>query len=271
MRTRRRLGLALLLTLLPWPAVWLGMYRLRQPRLDVRPVPRRLPSACRRLGTPPVAARRSLADAAAVAGPGSSSRPSSCRWRRSSGPGSARSLISPHDLLSVVTARGFRARWLLPLGFYFVPVNAISGRTVLARRDPERTARHGRGRLDGRRGLGGLHLCRLALSGPAPAAAPRLGRGERAADRRGRHLPRLAVPATRSIVVPILWHGLVFDLALIVIFAAVLAHEITYVDRHLSLAVFLRAAGRALRRRCVCWRERSGAPLGRRGAGLDCC
>ena len=47
---RRRLYVVVLLTLLPWPAVWLGMYRLDSHCLDVLFVSRLLPAACRALG-----------------------------------------------------------------------------------------------------------------------------------------------------------------------------------------------------------------------------
>jgi len=33
--------------------------------------------------------------------------------------------LSPSNLRHVVTERGFQSRWLWPLGFYFVPVNAV--------------------------------------------------------------------------------------------------------------------------------------------------
>ena len=48
---------------------------------------------------------------------------------------------------------------------------------------------------------------------------------------------------TKSIIVPILWHGLIFDLGLIVVFGAVLRgmrHLWSYVDRHLHRACFFR-------------------------------
>ena len=130
--------------------------------------------------------------------------------------------INPHDLLHVVTLRGFRARWLLPLGCYFVPVNAILEelfwRGVILNElrgtgDAAWTVGAGWAIL----AFGAWHYLVLRLllrPGWAEASVLLIVAA-------GIFLAWL-YRATRSIVVPILWHSLVFDLALIVIFAAVL-------------------------------------------------
>ncbi len=221
MRARRRLGLVFVLTLLPWPAVWFGMYRLDSLvwTFVLYHGVCLLPAAVlgRRLWLPAV------------------KRPTRGQWLALAVAVAAvlplapivwgvlgTRFISPHDLLSVVTARGFRAAWLLPLGFYFVPVNAaleeLFWRGVI---------------LNELRGTGDTLWTIGAVWTACTFAAwhflvlnllLRPGWSEAAVLlilAAGIFLAWL-YRRTHSIIVPILWHGLVFDLALIVIFAAVL-------------------------------------------------
>ena len=219
-RARRRLFAVIGLTLLPWPAVWFGMYRLDSlwwtfllyHGVCLLPAilwGRRLWRGAWHWPT----LRQWLALLAAVL----VGLPLFLIGYGLLGA----TILNAHDLLAVVTRRGFAARELLPLAFYFVPVNAtleeLFWRGVV---------------LNQLRGLDGaawtfgvvwtavtfaawhwlvLHL----LLRPGWAEATVLG--ILAAGVFFSWLYR----RTRSIVVPILWHGLVFDLALIVVFAAI--------------------------------------------------
>src|SRR5580700_11665576 len=123
-RSRRRLTSIILLTLLPWPAVWLGMYRLHSLILTFA----LYHGVCL---LPAVVWKRRL-------------------WRDSLRPPSgheiihlcvATALVLPiaawvyleighvfvdkPALMAALTLRGFAARDLLPLGLYFVVVNAV--------------------------------------------------------------------------------------------------------------------------------------------------
>jgi membrane protease YdiL (CAAX protease family) len=220
-RARRRLLLVGGLTLLPWPAVWLGMYRLDSLWVTfllyhgVCLLPavlwgRRLWRGAWKMPTP--AQWAALAVATSLALP---------LFLESYVAIGAR-VLDAHSLLHVVTRRGFAARWLLPLGLYFVPVNAVLEelfwRGVV---------------LNELRGVGGTAwtagavwtaltfaawhwlVIRLLLR-PGWAEAAVLG--VVAAGLFFSWLYR----RTGSIIVPILWHGLVFDLALILVLAAVL-------------------------------------------------
>lgn len=219
-RTRARLGLVLFLTLLPWPAVWLGMYRLDSLVWTfalyhgVCLLPAALWERRLWLGAvrwPTRGQWLALAVAVAVAVLLS---PIVYAWIGAQ-------FISPHDLLDVVTQRGFQARWLLPLSFYFVIVNAtleeLFWRGVV---------------LNELRGMGEkvwtlgaiwtaltfaawhyLVLRLLLRHGWAEASVLLIVAA-------GIFLAWL-YRRTHSIIVPILWHALVFDLALLVIFGVV--------------------------------------------------
>jgi membrane protease YdiL (CAAX protease family) len=221
MRTRRRLGLGLLLTLLPWPAVWYGMYRCDSLiwTFVLYHGVCLLPAAVfgRRLWLPAVhwPSRRQWLALMIGAGIVLPLAPLVWTWI------GAR-FISPHDLLAVVTARGFRARWLIPLGFYFVPVNAVL--EELFWRGVILNELRGTGKTAWTIGacwaiftFAAWHYLVLRLllrPGWAEASVLLIVAA-------GVFLAWL-YGATKSIIVPILWHGLVFDLALILIFAAVL-------------------------------------------------
>jgi membrane protease YdiL (CAAX protease family) len=219
-RARRLLAVGLL-TLLPWPAVWFGMYRLDSLAWTFflyhgvcllpaavwgRPLWRsawRMPTA-RQWAALAVGAAVSLplfVAAYAVIG--------------------AR-LMDAHALLGVVTQRGFRARWLLPLGLYFVPVNAILEElfwrgVVLNELRGLRQTEWTFGALWTAVTFAAWHwlVLRLLLR---PGWAELAVLGIVAAGIFFSWLYR----RTGSILLPILWHGLVFDLALILVFAAIL-------------------------------------------------
>jgi membrane protease YdiL (CAAX protease family) len=218
---QRRLALVLILTLLPWPAVWLGMYMWHSlwvtfflyHGLCLLPsviIGSRLWRGAWRLPT----RGQWLALAAGVV----ISLPLFLLGYTWIG---AR-IIDAHTLLAVVTARGFAARDLLPLGFYFVPVNAaleeLFWRGVV---------------LNELRGVNGAAWTVGAVWTAVTFAAwhwlvlrllLRPGWAELAVlgiVMAGGFFSWL-YRRTGSIVVPILWHGLVFDLALILVFAAVL-------------------------------------------------
>ena len=120
---RRRLLLVLALTLLPWPAVWLGMYRWDSLLwtfalyhgaclLPAAIWGRRLWKPALRWPTPRQWGALGLAMLVML--------PLSL-WAYAR---IGASLINADALKDVVTERGFQSAWLLPLSFYFVPVNA---------------------------------------------------------------------------------------------------------------------------------------------------
>ncbi len=218
---RRRLAIVLLLTLLPWPAVWLGMYHWDS-----------------LIGTFALYHGCCLLPAAIWGYP---------LWRKAlrwPTPGQwvwlgggllvavplslliytelGKSLFDAADLKSVVTARGFRAAWLLPLTLYFVPVNAIL--EELFWRGVVLNELRGTGETIWTLGaiwtaltFAGWHylVVRLLLR---PGWAELTVLGILTAGIFFSWLYR----RTQSIIVPILWHGLVFDLSLLVVFGAVL-------------------------------------------------
>jgi membrane protease YdiL (CAAX protease family) len=218
--TRSRLILVLLLTLLPWPAVWLGMYEskslvwtfvlyhgvcLLPTVIAGRHLWRgalRFPNL-REIGVLALAASIVLPLTVIV-----------FRWIGST-------FITDADVMTILTARGFEARWLLPLGIYFVLVNSILEElfwrgVVLNQlaRTPERPGRVGAVwtaltfaawhylvvRLLVRPGWAELTVCGIVGAGVFFSWLYR---------------------RSESIVVPILWHALVFDLPLILIFVVI--------------------------------------------------
>jgi membrane protease YdiL (CAAX protease family) len=220
-RERGRLLLVVLVTLLPWPMVWLGMYRLDSlwatfllyHGLCLAPViywGRRWWRGSWRLPT----ARQTAALAMGVA----ISLPLFVWAYGAIGAW----FINAPALLHMVSRRGFHAHWLLPLGLYFVPVNATL--EELFWRGVVLNALRGLGKPAWTLGavwtactFAAWHwlVLRLLLR-PGWAEAAVLGIV--AAGFFFSWLYR----RTGSIVVPILWHALVFDLALILVFAAIL-------------------------------------------------
>lgn len=218
---RRRLAIVVLLTLLPWPAVWLGMYRWDSLVLTFA----LYHGGC-------------LLPAAVWGYPlwrGAVRWPNPAQWAWLLGgllvavPLSllvygelGESLIDAPGLKSVVTERGFRAAWLLPLTLYFVPVNATLEElfwrgVVLNELRGTGDAVWTVGAVWTALTFAGWHylVLRLLLR---PGWAELTVLGILAAGIFFSWLYR----RTQSIIIPILWHGLVFDLSLLVVFWAVL-------------------------------------------------
>jgi len=220
-RARRRLGLVVLLSLLPWPAVWLGMYRLDSIAwtfflyhgcclLPAALWGRRLWRGAVRWPT-----RRQwaclLAALVCVV-------PLSLLLYTEIG----QRLLDVPDFDDVVTGRGFHSAWLLPFGVYFVVVNAtleeLFWRGVVLNEL--------RGTSEAVWTLGAVwtafafaawhYLVLRLLLRPGWAEATVL------AILAAGILFAWMYRQTKSIIVPILWHGLVFDLGLVVVFGVVL-------------------------------------------------
>ncbi len=218
---RRRVLLVLLLTLLPWSAVWLGMYRLDSLlwTFALYHGACLLPAAVwgRRLWRP--ALRPPTLKQWAALGLAVCVMLPLSLWAYGRIGGT---LINPASLRDVVTERGFQSTWLLPLSFYFVPVNAVL--EELFWRGVVLNELRGLGETAWTLGAAWTaftfaawhYLVVRLLLRPGWAEATVLflvGAGAFLAWLYRR---------THSIIVPILWHGLVFDLALIVVFATVL-------------------------------------------------
>ena len=220
-QSRRRLAIVVLLTLLPWPAVWLGMYKL-----DSLAWTFFLYHGCCLL--PAALWGRSLWR-------GAVRRPTPRQWAWLL---AALVCVVPLSLFgyteigkrvmnvggihTVVTESGFHAVWLLPFGVYFVGVNAtleeLFWRGVVLNEL--------RGTSETIWTLGAVwtaftfaawhYLVLRLLLRPGWAEATVL-----AILAAGIFFAWL-YRQTHSIIVPILWHGLVFDLGLVVVFGAVL-------------------------------------------------
>ena len=131
-------------------------------------------------------------------------------------------VVDVPDVGAVVTTRGFHAAWLLPFGIYFVAVNAtleeLFWRGVVLNEL--------RGTSEAVWTVGAIwtaltfaawhYLVLRLLLRPGWAEATVL-----AILAAGIFFAWL-YRRTHSIIVPILWHGLVFDLGLVVVFGAVL-------------------------------------------------
>jgi len=218
---RRRLAVVILLTLLPWPAVWLGMYHFDSLlwTFALYHGVCLLPAII--WGYP--LWRKSLRP------------PTPSQWAWLLGgfvvivPLSllvyydlGKSLMDAPGVLSAVTRRGFRAAWLLPLILYFVPVNAVL--EELFWRGTVLNELRGTGETLGTVGTlwtaltfaGWHYLVVRLLVRPGWAEVTVLG-----IVGAGIFFDWL-YRQTRSIIVPILWHGLIFDLSLLLVFRAVL-------------------------------------------------
>jgi membrane protease YdiL (CAAX protease family) len=218
---RRRLSLVVLLTLLPWPAVWLGMYRLDSIAwtfflyhgcclLPAAIWGRRLWRGAVRW---PTARQWAWLLAALVC-----VVPLSLLGYAEIG----KRILAAPDIPSIVTGRGFHAAWLLPFGIYFVAVNAtleeLFWRGVVLNEL--------RGTSEAVWTVGAVwtaftfaawhYLVLRLLLRPGWAEATVL-----AILAAGIFFAWLYRQA-HSIIVPILWHGLVFDLGLVVVFGAAL-------------------------------------------------
>ena len=218
---RRRLSIVVLLTLLPLPAVWLGMYRLDSivwtfvfyHGLCLLPAAIWGQKLWRgALRWPTVRQGAALAAAIAVVLPLTLFVYSEI----------GRDLFNTVDLRQVVTERGFRAAWLLPFGVYFVAVNATL--EELFWRGVVLNELRGTGETIWTVGaiwtaftFAAWHylVLRLLLR---PGWAEVTVLGVLGAGVFFAWLYR----RTHSIIVPILWHGLLFDFVLVVVFRAVL-------------------------------------------------
>ncbi len=221
-RVRRRVLAVGLLTLLPWPAVWLGMYRLDSLWVTfllyhgVCLLPavvwgRRLWRGAWKMPTP--GQWGALAIGLLVALP---------LFLGAYALLGARVLDAPDALRLVLTERGFQASRLLPLGLYFVAVNAVV--EELFWRGVVLNELRG---LDGPAWAAGVVWTALTFAAwhwlvirllLRPGWAELAVAGVVAAGAFFSWLYR----RTGSIVVPILWHGLLFDLGLILVLAAML-------------------------------------------------
>jgi membrane protease YdiL (CAAX protease family) len=219
-QSRRRLCLVVLLTLLPWPAVWLGLYKFDSLvwtfvlyhgccLLPAALWGRRLWRGAIRWPTQRQWAALLTAVVLII--------PLSLFLYGVIGS----DILSAPSLRSVVTERGFQSAWLLPFGIYFVAVNAtleeLFWRGVVLNEL--------RGTSETIWTLGAIWtaftfaawhyvVLRLLLR-PGWAEATVLailGAGIFFAWLYRR---------THSIIVPILWHGLIFDLGLVVVFGAI--------------------------------------------------
>ena len=218
---RHRLYSVIVLTLLPWPAVWLGMYRLDSILwtfvlyhgcclLPAAIWGRHLWRGALRWPT----RRQWIVLLAAVA----VVLPLTLFVYGKIGS----EIFDATDLRSVVTRRGFQTAWLLPFGVYFVAVNATL--EELFWRGVVLNELRGTGETIWTLGavwtaftFAAWHylVLRLLLR-PGWAEATVLGilgAGIFFAWMYRR---------THSIIVPILWHGLLFDFALVAVFHALL-------------------------------------------------
>jgi membrane protease YdiL (CAAX protease family) len=218
---RRRLAIVVLLTLLPWPSVWLGMYKI-----DSIVWTFVMYHGCCLL--PAALWGRKLWR-------GSLRWPSVRQWAwllpalLCVAPLSVwgyieigKTVLNTPGIQTVLTERGFQSAWLLPFGLYFVAVNAtleeLFWRGVVLNEL--------RGTGDTIWTIGAIwtafsfaswhYLVLRLLLRPGWAEATVL-----AILASGIFFAWL-YRQTHSIIVPILWHGLVFDLGLVVIFGAVL-------------------------------------------------
>ena len=220
-QARRRLAIVVLLTLLPWPAVWLGMYKIDS------------------IAWTFVLYHGGCLLPAALWGRklwrGSLRWPSVRQWAWLLAallcivPLSVlgyieigKTVLNTPGIHTVLTERGFQSAWLLPFGFYFVAVNAtleeLFWRGVVLNEL--------RGTSETIWTLGAVwtaftfaawhYLVLRLLLRPGWAEATVL-----AILAAGIFFAWL-YRQTHSIIVPILWHGLVFDLGLVIIFGAVL-------------------------------------------------
>jgi membrane protease YdiL (CAAX protease family) len=220
---RKRLALVIFLTLLPWPAVYGGMYIIRSVvwtfflyhgvcLLPAIIWGRRLWLAHWKLP-----ARRDWALVLLVAA-------LSCALGVGAYKLTGSMIVSHDDVLQVLTARGFRASFLLPLAFYFIVVNATLEElfwrgVVLNELDYVNRQYRYAGTVWTAAAFGTWHylvlraLLRPGFAELATAGVICMGFFTSWLYRR-----------SDSIVIPILWHALVFDLAIIALFA-VLLHQ----------------------------------------------
>jgi membrane protease YdiL (CAAX protease family) len=219
--TRQRTLTAIALTLLPWPAVWLGVYVLHSLVLAFALYHGvcLLPAAIRgrRLWMPalrPPSAREwaLLATAAVIL------LPVDLFLYHVVGAG----IVDPKSVMRVFTRLGFRSQWFVALGVYFVLINAIIEElfwrgTVLNLLTSRTYASERGAAIWTALTFGTWHylIVRLLVR---PGWALVTVQCIVFAGVFFRWLYR----RSGSIIVPMLWHGLVFDLPLIAILAVVM-------------------------------------------------
>jgi membrane protease YdiL (CAAX protease family) len=213
-----RIAIVVLLTLLPWPAVWFGMYKLNSLlwTFFLYHGVCMLPAVIWgwRLWKPHVfmPSARQWAIAAAVAALSSLIAISAYRM-------TGDIIVSKQDVLQVLTTRGFEATYLLPLAMYFVFVNATLEElfwrgVVLNELDYVGAKWRRAGYIWTGVAFAAWHwLVLRALLRPGWAEAAVVGVVAMG------FLTSWLYRRTQSIVVPIIWHAFVFDLAIIAMFA----------------------------------------------------
>lgn len=214
----RRISIVIFLTLLPWPAVWFGMYKLSSlvATFFLYHFGCLLPAIIwqRKLWrshlTLPSRKQWIVLIATAL---------SACLAAVFIYKFSGTMIVSRTQVLSVLTERGFSARWLLTLSLYFVVVNATLEElfwrgVVLNELDLVNARTRFAGTAWTAFAFAAWHwLVLRALLRPGWAelgVLGVLGMG---------FFSSWLYRKTRSIILPILWHALVFDLAVIAMFA----------------------------------------------------
>lgn len=220
----RRIAIVIILTLLPWPAVWFGMYKLSSLVATfflyhfVCLLPAIIWQRKLWLSHWIQPTRRQWVVVLATA-------TSACVLAVAIYTYSGTAIVSRTQVLSVLTERGFTARWLLPLSLYFVIVNAaleeLFWRGVILN-ELEYVDKKVRfaGTAWTAFAFAAWHwLVLRALLRPGWAELAVLGVVAMG------FFTSWLYRKTNSILLPILWHGLVFDLAIIAMFVWLL-HQV---------------------------------------------
>ena len=219
----KRVAIILLLTLLPWPAVWYGMYEIRSIvwTFFLYHVICLLPAIIighglwkDHLALP---TRRQIAILLASAIGISTIGTLIYNFTGSL-------VVDREEVLETMTARGYQATWILPLSFYFIFINATLEElfwrgVVLNELDHlNKHVRHA-GTVWTAVAFGAWHwlvfrvLVRPGWAEISVLALMGVGLGASWLYRK-----------TNSLVLPILWHAFVVDLAAIVVFVALQDH-----------------------------------------------
>ncbi len=218
---RRRIVIVILLTIVPWPAVWLGMYKLHSivwtfflyHGLCLLPAAVWGYSLWRRDLKKPTLKQGAMISVCAIA----TATVAQIAYKLS-----GQMIVSRDQIMSVLTARGFLASWTMPLAAYFVVINAsleeIFWRGVILN---ELEFLNKKIRLLGTvwtaTTFAAWHwlVIRLLIK---PGWAELTVVGILAMG----FFTSWIYRRTQSILLPILWHALVFDLAIILLFVILL-------------------------------------------------
>jgi membrane protease YdiL (CAAX protease family) len=213
-----RIAIVIFLTLLPWPAVWFGMYKLSSLvwTFFLYHGVCLLPAVIwqRRLWLPHVVKPSSRQWLLAVVTAALTTGAAVTAYHMTGDV-----IVSKKDVLQVLTLRGFNASYLLPLAFYFVVINATLEElfwrgVVLNELDYVGSKWRKLGYIWTGIAFAGWHwlvLRTLLKPGWAElAVCGVLGMG---------FLSSYIYRRTQSIVIPIIWHAFVFDFAIIAMFA----------------------------------------------------